>query len=79
MAYVSLKQQGRRQAQALFDDLPAAKPELIMEEQVQHLPDPVQRFMHYTQAVGMLRTRTVRRKQMDLFRIDEKPMPNGIR
>ncbi len=73
MPFVSLRQQARRQAQALFDSLPAAAPETITEEHVRHLPDPVQRFLRYTRTIGAPQARTVRLKQTGLFRVSERP------
>jgi len=73
MPLISLKQQARRQAQALFDSLPAAAPDVITDEHVRHLPDPVQRFMRYTHTIGAPRVRTVRLKQTGFFRVSEKP------
>lgn len=73
MVFVSAKQQARRQAQALFDSLPAAAPEIVTEDLVRQLPDPVQRFMRYSHVIGAPMTRTVRLKQTGHFRISEKP------
>ncbi|CAG0936581.1 hypothetical protein TFLX_05462 [Thermoflexales bacterium] len=73
MPFASLKHQARQQAQTLFDSLPSSRPEVITEEQVRQLPEPVQRFMHYTRTIGAPRARTVRLKQTGLFRISEKP------
>jgi len=73
MSFVTLRRQARRQAQALFDSLPAAAPETITEEHVRHLPDPVQRFLRYTGTIGAPQARTVRLKQTGLFRVSEKP------
>ena len=69
----SNQQQARRMAQTLFDSLPAAAPEIVTEDHVRHLPDPVQRFLRYSRVVGAPLTRTVRLKQTGLFRISEKP------
>lgn len=69
----SLQQHARRQAQTLFDSSLPAVPEAITEEQARHLPDPVQRFMRYTRTIGRPPARTVRLKQVGLFRMSEKP------
>jgi hypothetical protein len=73
MPFTSVKQHARQQAQTLFDSLPSAAPEMITEEQVRPLPDPVQRFMRYTRTIGAPQARTVRLKQVGLFRVSEKP------
>jgi hypothetical protein len=73
MTFISFTRQARRQAQTLFNSQPTTAPAIITEEQVRHLPDPVQRFLRYTRVIGTPQTRTVRLKQSGTFRASEKP------
>jgi len=48
-------------------------PGVITEEDISSLPEPVQRYMRYTRAVGRERAGTVRLKQRGMFRQQGKP------
>lgn len=67
----------RNEAKELFKEDNMTKLEVITEEDLQDLPEPVQRYLRYTQIVGKEEIKTVRLKQGGYFRMkeDQKWMP----
>ncbi|TVR75408.1 MAG: hypothetical protein EA415_04030 [Sphaerobacteraceae bacterium] len=61
----------------LFQRTSAAEPAILSEADIEHLPAPVQRWLHYSNVVGRERPETVRLKQEGEIRLgpDEAWMP----
>ncbi|MBW2090950.1 MAG: hypothetical protein JRI34_02350 [Deltaproteobacteria bacterium] len=61
----------------LFQAVRGKKPEVVTEEDLKGLPEPVQRYLKYAQIVGKEKVRTVRLKQKGFFRTkkEQKWMP----
>jgi hypothetical protein len=73
-----MKKRVRREVAELFEkEKDAVITRKITEEDLEGLPEPVQRYLFYTQIVGKERVRTVRLKQKGFFRTkpDQKWMP----
>ncbi|USG99641.1 hypothetical protein K1720_09085 [Thermococcus argininiproducens] len=74
---VAFTKRTRNDAKELFKESDMTKPKVITEEDVQDLPEPVQRYLRYTQIIGTEEINTVRLKQDGYFRMkeDQKWMP----
>jgi hypothetical protein len=73
-----MKKRVQREVAELFEkEKDAVITRKITEEELDGLPEPVQRYMCYTQIIGKERVRTVRLKQKGYFRTkeDQKWMP----
>jgi hypothetical protein len=66
-----------KEVMELFKNAGKEKPERITEADINRLPEPVQRYMRYTKAVGKEKIHTVRLKQTGKIRMkpDAKWMP----
>ncbi|NJE25684.1 hypothetical protein E3E22_03415 [Thermococcus sp. MV5] len=74
---VAFTKRTRNEAKELFKESDMTKPKVITEEDIQDLPEPVQRYLRYTQIIGKEEINTVRLKQGGYFRMkeDQKWMP----
>jgi len=73
-----MKKRVQREVDELFSqEKDAVITRKITEEDLEGLPEPVQRYLRYTQIIGKEKARTVRLKQRGLFRTkpDQKWMP----
>ena len=68
---VAFTKRTRNEAKELFKESDMTKPKVITEEDVQNLPEPVQRYLRYTQIIGKEEINTVRLKQGGYFRMKE--------
>ncbi|ACS90053.1 MULTISPECIES: DUF6544 family protein [Thermococcus] len=59
------------EAKEIFSDSTEIKPEVVTEKDIEGLPEPVQRYLKYTQIIGKEKIKTVRLKQGGYFRINE--------
>ena len=61
----------KNEVEQIFRESKETKKELVMEEKIERLPEPVQRYLKYTLIIGKERIRTVRLKQGGYFRTKE--------
>jgi len=55
----------------LFRESEDVRPKIVTEEDIKGLPEPVQRYLRYSQIIGKEEIRTVRLKQKGLMRMSE--------
>ena len=59
------------EVEELFKKSKETKTEVVTEEDIKSLPEPVQRYLRYTQMIGKEKIKTVRLKQGGYFRMKE--------
>lgn len=74
---VIFKRKINNEVEELFKKSKKITPEFVTEEDIEGLPEPVQRYLRYTQIIGKEKIRTVRLKQKGFIRTkeDQKWMP----
>jgi mRNA-degrading endonuclease RelE of RelBE toxin-antitoxin system len=74
---ITFSKRVENEVKELFKENRETKPEIITEEEIEGLPEPVQRYLKYTQIIGKEKINTVRLKQGGYFRMneDQKWMP----
>jgi len=77
MGNIAFTKRVKEKAKGLFRDEKEIIPEVVTDEDIKGLPEPVQRYLKYTQIIGKERIKTVRLKQGGYFRMkeDQKWMP----
>jgi len=65
---ITFKRKVDGEVKKLLEQSKDLKPKVVTEEDIRGLPEPVQRYLRYTQAVGKEKTRTVRLKQKGTLR-----------
>lgn len=70
---IIFKRKANSEVAKLFSKSKEVQPQLITEEDIKALPEPVQRYLKYTKVVGKERIRTVRLKQKGFFRQGDRP------
>ena len=61
----------KEEAKELFREGKEITPEIVTDEDIKGLPEPVQRYLKYTQIIGKEKTKIVRLKQGGYFRLKE--------
>jgi len=61
----------KNEVEQIFKKNKETKPELVTEAEIERLPEPVRRYLRYTQIIGKEKIRTVRLKQGGYFRTKE--------
>jgi len=71
------KRKVNSEVERLFKECRNVKPEVVTEDGIKDLPEPVQRYLRYSQIIGKETIGTVRLKQKGLMRMseDQKWMP----
>lgn len=78
---ISFNREAKNKAEELFkkskETEPEIEAEIVTEADIKDLPEPVQRYLKYTQIIGKEKIKTVRLKQGGYFRMqeDQKWMP----
>ena len=74
---IAFTKKAKEEAKEIFRGGKEIKPEVVTEEDIEGLPEPVQRYLKYTQIIGKEKIKTVRLKQGGYFRMkeDRKWMP----
>ena len=77
MGSIAFTKRVKEEAKGLFGDSEEITPEIVTDEDIEGLPEPVQRYLKYTQIIGKEKIKTVRLKQGGYFRMkeDQKWMP----
>ncbi len=65
------KRKVKNEAKELLNKSKKITPEILTEEDIKGLPEPVQRYLKYTQSIGKEKTRNVRLKQKGFLRQKE--------
>ncbi|MBN1369680.1 MAG: hypothetical protein JW954_05545, partial [Dehalococcoidaceae bacterium] len=73
LGQATFKRKAGREAAGLLQQAIRFPSGIITEEDISRLPEPVQKYMRYTRALGRERTSTVRLKQRGMFRLQGKP------
>ena len=71
MGNFTFKRKVNSEVKKLFKENKKTKSEVVAEEDIKHLPEPVQRYLKYTQIIGKEKINTVRLKQGGYFRMKE--------
>lgn len=74
---IAFTKRAREKANGILRESKEIKPEIVTEKDIEGLPEPVQRYLRYTQIIGKEKIKTVRLKQGGYFRMreDQKWMP----
>lgn len=74
---ITFKRKINNEVKEIFENSQKAKAEIITQADIKGLPEPVQKYLRYTQVIGKKEIRTVRLKQKGMFRrnVDQKWMP----
>ncbi|MCW7080577.1 MAG: hypothetical protein OCU16_05725 [Candidatus Methanospirare jalkutatii] len=77
MGNIAFTKKAKEEAKGLFRDGEEVIPEIVTDEDIEGLPEPVQKYLKYTQIIGKEKIKTVRLKQSGNFRMkeDQKWMP----
>ncbi len=61
----------------IFGDSKSSEPDLVTEDDIKDLPEPVQRYLKYTKIIGREKIETVKLQYKGIFRLreDQKGMP----
>jgi hypothetical protein len=65
---IIFKRKVRKEARELLQKSGKEKKEIVTEEDLIRLPEPIQKYLKYAQIIGKEKTRTVRLKQKGFFR-----------
>lgn len=65
---ITFKRKVDSEVEKLLEQSKGLKPKVVTEEDIRGLPEPVQRYLRYSQAIGKEKTRTVRLKQKGTLR-----------
>ena len=65
------KRRVSNEVEKLFEECKDVKPKVVAEEDIKGLPEPVQRYLKYSQIIGKEKVRTVRLKQKGFLRMGE--------
>jgi len=65
---IAFKQKVKNEVKELFKNCKEIKPEIVTEEDIKGLPEPVQRYLTHSQVIGKEKIRTVRLKQKGFIR-----------
>lgn len=65
------KRKVNSEVEKLFRERKDVEPKVVTEEDIKGLPEPVQRYLRYSQIIGKEKIGTVRLKQKGLFRMKE--------
>lgn len=78
---ITFRRKVKNEVAELFKNSKEIETEIVTEADIDGLPEPVQRYLRYTQIIGKEKIRTVRLKQKGGFRIkeDQKWMPYEAR
>ncbi|MCW7078966.1 MAG: hypothetical protein OCU22_07575 [Canidatus Methanoxibalbensis ujae] len=71
MGNIAFTKRVKEEAKRLFGDGREITPEIVTDEDIEGLPEPVQRYLKYTQIIGKEKIKTVRLKQGGYFRMKE--------
>lgn len=71
--HITFKRKVNKEVAELFSKSKEAEPQLVTEEDLIALPEPVQRYLRYTGVIGKERIKTVRLKQKGFFRQGDRP------
>ena len=71
MGDISFNREVKSEVKKLFKNYKERKSEIISEDDIKVLPEPVQKFLRYTKIIGKEKIRTVRLKQGGYFRLKE--------
>ena len=68
---IAFTQKVKEEAKELFREGKEITPEIVTDEDIKGLPEPVQRYLKYTQIIGKEKIKIVRLKQGGYFRLKE--------
>ena len=68
---IAFTKKAKEEGKGLFRDGEEITPEIVTDEDMEGLPEPVQRYLRYTQIIGKEKIKTVRLKQGGYFRMKE--------
>jgi len=71
MGNIAFTKKAKEEGKGLFRAEKEIIPEIITDEDIEGLPEPVQRYLRYTQIIGKEKIKTVRLKQGGYFRMKE--------
>ncbi len=71
ISYITFGRKVAGEVEELFKKMKETKPEVVAERDLEGLPQPVQRYLRYTQIIGKEKVRTVRLKQKGFIRTKE--------
>ena len=71
MGNIAFTKKAKEEAKEIFREGKEIKPEVVTEGNIEGLPEPVQRYLKYTQIIGKEKIKTVRLKQGGYFRMKE--------
>ena len=71
MGNIAFTKKAKEEAKEIFREGKEIKPEVVTDEDIERLPEPVQRYLKYTQIIGKEKIKTVRLKQGVYFRMKE--------
>ncbi len=68
---IAFNKEVKSEVEKFFEKYKERKSEIVTEEDIKALPEPVQKYLRYTQIIGKEKIRTVRLKQGGYFRLKE--------
>ena len=71
ISYITFGRKVAGEVEELFKKMKETKPEVVTERDLEGLPQPVQRYLRYTQIIGKEKVRTVWLKQKGFIRTKE--------
>ena len=72
ISYVTFGRRVIGEVKELFQEAKEADPEVVSEKDLEGLPEPVQKYLRYTQIIGKERIRSVRLKQKGSIRTSQE-------
>ena len=72
ISYVTFGRRVTGEVRELFEEAKETGPEVVSEKDLEGLPEPVQKYLRYTQIIGKERIRSVRLKQKGSIRTSQK-------
>ncbi|MFH1258203.1 MAG: DUF6544 family protein [Elusimicrobiota bacterium] len=72
MGNLSFKSKIKKEVKELFKNSPDTKKEIIKEEDITNLPEPIQRYLRYSRIIGKEKIKAVRLKQKGQIRREGK-------
>jgi hypothetical protein len=71
IGHIIFKQRVQHEVTEMFEKSQETKPEIVTEADLEGLPQPIQRWLNYSQVIGRERVITARLKQAGFFRLKE--------